>query len=742
MESASRDFHENINNKILCVSTEALNTVNLPDYIKEYILTALNCREKVILFTDDILYKDLEGIFKNNNELIIEGYKKSKLKIVTYNPVNFNINCSELLEVLSEGAKTKEKIKIVWDFKNTAKKIGKFDVVNKSVDIIFNYTNYLVSNLFYMNNSNYNYQNLTDFCNKFNVISIFDRGREITLKDKSFIDKAMWMLQSNAQLKYEKNTLVLFNEIFSTIPKTQNKEQYKTSVINKLKDVCDVDFCLIYASDREKENVLSVDSLYGITKKHKYFMINDNKLLAYQKMYNEKIISKNGCIFTNIDDLPDDDLKETFKKIGVDSCIGIYVEYYEKVKGVMWIGRYENRKIMLKSDIQYIECICKTAFYLIQDHFKFLDMQNKLIENEKMRAIAEMAGGIAHDINNILTPIMGCIQLIKDNFNDIDIMKQLDMIEMCACDGMNITNKVKQISKQYNVEEKVELLSIDEMLMDCIELTKNKWLTQSAFNGIKIKVVTEIDSGCVINGNVTEIREVFINLISNAVDAMPNGGIIEVVSHKNEKDVVIEIRDNGIGMDEEITKRVFEPFFTTKGNKGSGLGLSISFKIIQSHGGNFEINSKVNLGTCFKIKLPISKNKKIENKYIVENKIAFKGNILIIDDEERIRNVISDILKSMTGARIKSSNGDNVISELQRRKYDIIVCDFSMPEKDGLKIAEIVKKYDASIFFCLMTGWVGNFEKRKMSNVDFILNKPVSKININNMFVKYKTIKV
>ena len=142
-----------------------------------------------------------------------------------------------------------------------------------------------------------------------------------------------------------------------------------------------------------------------------------------------------------------------------------------------------------------------------------------------------MAAGISHDVNNILTPILGSVQLLKDTIKEKENLKLLNVIEICAYDGINITNKVKKLTKRYNNED-LEIFSIDSIISDAIDLTKSKWLTESIFKGIKINIIKSLKSNGTVQGNVTEIREVFINIITNAIDAMPKGGIIEI-STKN-----------------------------------------------------------------------------------------------------------------------------------------------------------------------------------------------------------------
>ncbi|MBZ9684801.1 hybrid sensor histidine kinase/response regulator [Clostridium estertheticum] len=722
----------------LCIGTDVLNINNLPKIIKKYISDALLNGEKIIFFTDDIFYKDIEKNFSSQEQFIRHNINTGNFKIKTYNITAFDYDYKEFLDIIDIISVVKQNLRIIWDFKNVIKRVGKLEAVIKCVEKIIECSKDNVSNMVYIDNSAHNFNRLNRFSNLFGKLIIIDRNREMEFRNKDEIEKAIWMLQSNSQLKYQNKNLVLFNDVFSNIPKSTDENEFKKIIMSKIKDVCDVDFCILHSSLKEQENIIAMDSYYGITKKHKYYLINDAEIIQYLNKFNEIVLNSNVDILLNVSEIVDSKLVDKFKLIGIVSYMAIAVEYYDVAKGVIWIGRYENNRELSKNNIEHLRSICKTAFYLIQEQKRFSDMQNRLIQNEKLKAMGEMAAGITHDINNILTPILGSVQLLKDTIQEKENFKLLSVIEICAYDGMNITNKVKRLTKKYN-DDDIQTFSIDGAISDAIDLTKSKWLTESVFKGIKINIIKSLKSNEKVQGNITEIREVFINIIANAIDAMPSGGKIEVITKNKASKVIVEIRDNGIGMSSDIQKRIFEPFFTTKGNNGSGLGLSISYNIILSHKGSMKIESEENVGTSFFVKLPICENIVKSYEEVSKNVIDFKGNVLVIDDQEQIRNVVSSMIKSIAKCKIKTCGCDNLDSELKRRKYDIIVCDFTMPSINGLQVAQKVKEISKSTYFCLMTGWVGSFEGQEMNNVDFVLNKPINKDSLKQMFFDYNT---
>jgi len=568
MKYINKNLHRGGKNS-LCIGTDELNINNLPTILKKYISDAIINNEKVIFFTDNIFSNNIE---KNSNDVekfIADNKNKDQFEIKPYNIAEFDYDCKVFLEIIDIIFVSKQKLRVIWDFKNVIKRDSKLESVIKCVQKIIDTSKDNVSNMVYIYNNVYKYNKLCNFSDLFQTLIIIDRNKEMEFTNKKEIEKAIWMLQSNSLLIYQ-------NEI----------------------------------------------------------------------------------------------------------------------------------------------------------------MQNRLIQNEKLRAMGEMAAGITHDINNILTPIVGSVQLLRDTIKEKENLKLLNVIEICAYDGINIANKVKRLTEKYNNED-LEIFNIDSVISDAIDLTKSKWLTGSIFKGIKIDIIRELKSNEVVLGNITEIREVFINIIGNAIEAMPVGGVIEIITKNKASKAVIEIRDNGMGMSKEIQKRIFEPFFTTKGNNGSGLGLSISYNIILSLKGSMKIESEENVGTSFIVKLPICEKLIKKSDDILNREIDFEGNILVIDDQEQIRTVVSSMIKSIAKCKIKTCGCDNLDSELKRRKYDIIVCDFTMPSINGFQVARKIKEINKNTYFCLMTGWVGSFEDQEMINVDFVLNKPINKDSLKKMFFSY-----
>lgn len=373
-----------------------------------------------------------------------------------------------------------------------------------------------------------------------------------------------------------------------------------------------------------------------------------------------------------------------------------------------------------------------------KDELKSVILDN-IFEKENLKINLELVLGIIHDLNNILTPIAGSIQLLNaSNIDNKNIKKYLNIIETCTYDSINIINKVVKITDDYKQSNNLNTFNINKCIQDAVDLVKNKLRAESASKGIKIDVVTSFKASLNIKANITEIREVYINLLNNAIDALPHGGIIEISTMDDDGYVVTQVKDNGIGIDSSNLNNIFEPFFTTKGSHGSGLGLSISYKNVKENDGKISVESTLNKGTIFTISFPASKdNINTSNEEPEKRNIDFKGSILLIDDHSKIRSVVADIIKLVADCKIKSIDSSNVEEEIKRRKYDIVISDFSMPNINGIEVAKLVKKYSPNTYFCLMTGWIGKFNKDSSEKIDFILSKPVNKKKIAEIFANY-----
>jgi signal transduction histidine kinase len=234
--------------------------------------------------------------------------------------------------------------------------------------------------------------------------------------------------------------------------------------------------------------------------------------------------------------------------------------------------------------------------------------QNQIVQQERLRAFGEMAGGVVHDFNNSLTSIIGYSDLLLNNADilaDRSItLRHLKTMNTAGRDAAHVVSRLRDFYRSRESEDVFATVDLNEVIEQSVSLTQPKWKTQALTSGRKIEMKLDLEKLPPVSGNPAELREALTNLIFNAVDAMPAGGTVTLRSRTEDNAVLFEISDTGTGMSEDVRTRCLEPFFSTKGDKGTGLGLSMVFGIIKRHNGTLDIESAVDRGSTFRIRFP------------------------------------------------------------------------------------------------------------------------------------------
>ncbi|MBI4691759.1 MAG: HAMP domain-containing protein [Nitrospirae bacterium] len=226
------------------------------------------------------------------------------------------------------------------------------------------------------------------------------------------------------------------------------------------------------------------------------------------------------------------------------------------------------------------------------------EAQEQLVQAAKLAAIGELASNIAHEINNPLTSILGYSELIKEEADIHNIMRDIEVIEKESLRARDIVHQLLEFSKKRPLE--IKEININNIISEVLSLVS------VPLKDSNINITGNYDDVPTIEGDANQLKQVFLNIINNAIFAMPGGGTLAVATRSEKENVYVEISDMGKGIPHEILQRIFEPFFTTKQDKGTGLGLSISYKIIQSHHGSIDVESEEGKGSKFTIVLPFT----------------------------------------------------------------------------------------------------------------------------------------
>ena len=352
--------------------------------------------------------------------------------------------------------------------------------------------------------------------------------------------------------------------------------------------------------------------------------------------------------------------------------------------------------------------------------------QTQLVQSAKLNALGEMAGGVAHDFNNILAAILGRTQLLLQHAEDGAARRQLQVIEQAALDGAHTVRRVQEFTR-VRQDESFETLDLNQVVMGVVELTRTAWEAGAKRRGLSIDVEVELRATRAVAGNASELREVLTNLVLNAVDAMPWGGRLAIHTWSDEREVCVRFEDDGVGMDAETRERIFDPFFTTKQVKGTGLGLSVAYGIVSRHHGTIEVDSEPDVGTIFTLRFPAGQFETAAVLAAAPGPLP-RLRVLVVDDEEPVLSVMGDLL-GLLGQNVRTAQGGAAgLEALDREAFDVVFTDLGMPEVNGWDLALSVKALRPSTPVVLVTGWGFQLEggAALAHGVDFVLPKPFS----------------
>lgn len=385
--------------------------------------------------------------------------------------------------------------------------------------------------------------------------------------------------------------------------------------------------------------------------------------------------------------------------------------------------------------------------------------QQAMLQQERLRALGQMASGIAHDVNNALSPVALYIESLLETEPDLsDRARQyLEIIQRAVDDVAQTVTRMRDFSRERAPHLQLLPVQLNDLVPQVIDLTRARWsdIPQQAGTAIDVRKELAIDLP-VIAGVESEIREALTNLVLNAVDALPEGGVVTVrtstsidsttldTSGAENRAAVVEVADTGIGMDEEACRRCLEPFFTTKGERGTGLGLAMVYGAAQRHGAKVEIDSAVGLGTVVRLVFPVSRTPIAEASRTVPAVAppAKQMKLLLIDDDALVLRSLREILAADGHLVLTAGSGPEGIvvftAALERGEpFAAVFTDLGMPHMDGHQVAAAIKKASATTPVVLLTGWGQQMsdEGNIPANVDQVLGKPPRLRNLRDALV-------
>ncbi|MBI9108382.1 MAG: response regulator [Spirochaetales bacterium] len=376
----------------------------------------------------------------------------------------------------------------------------------------------------------------------------------------------------------------------------------------------------------------------------------------------------------------------------------------------------------------------KAVIVIMEDMTVRLTLEAQLRQAQKLEAMGTLASGIAHDINNTLAPITLYTDALLESEENLSerARRFLTTIKQAAGDIESTIGRLSTFYKKDGGGLLIKPVDLHDLFQQVIDMTRPRWKDLLQKSGKTIEMKIDIpEHSPVFSGIESEIREALVNLVLNAVDAMPGGGIVTLRAVENEENVILEIEDTGTGMNDEQKSKCLEPFFTTKGDSGSGLGLAMVFGTMRRHHGEIEIDSEEGRGTTIRLIFPqLKSGNGAQATELVPNNLP-PLRILCIDDEPAVREALKEILEMDNHQVVVAGNGMEGVKAVEEttrelNDFDVIITDLGMPDMDGWEVAERIKKLRPDTPVFLLSGW-GNFiddSKKEVQLVDGIMGKP------------------
>jgi signal transduction histidine kinase/ActR/RegA family two-component response regulator len=360
--------------------------------------------------------------------------------------------------------------------------------------------------------------------------------------------------------------------------------------------------------------------------------------------------------------------------------------------------------------------------------------QAGIMQQERLRALGQMASGVAHDINNAISPVSLYTEslLAREKGLSASGRGQLEVIQRAISDVAQTVARMREFYRPRESQMPLARVQINDLVHQVVELTHVRWSDMPQQRGVTIALKLELETKLpIVMGADSEIREALTNLVFNAVDAMPDGGTLTLRTRTDKAGLVlVEVSDSGVGMDEDARRRCLEPFFTTKGERGTGLGLPMVYGMVQRHNADIAIDSEVGKGTTIRLSFPAAPIQTAAQP-VATVEVPKGLRLLLVDDDPVLLKSLRDALEA-DGHEIATANGGREGIETFREAHEAnqafsaVVTDLGMPYVDGRQVANAVKSIAPDAPVILLTGWGQRLQAEGdlPAHVNLVLAKP------------------
>jgi len=360
--------------------------------------------------------------------------------------------------------------------------------------------------------------------------------------------------------------------------------------------------------------------------------------------------------------------------------------------------------------------------------------QSQLVRGETLRALGQLSSGMAHHLNNLLAVIVGRAELALLKTEDEPLRRALEIILRTSRDGAEVVRRVQRFGRLEPPSDTVAC-DVNEIVQEVVELTRVHWQDEAQRRGSRIEVRVIPGVVPLAVGEPGPIREVVMNLVLNAVEAIGDGGLITIRTGADASRVHCVVTDDGPGITEDVRRRAFEPFFTTKGPKSTGLGLSVAYGTVQRYGGTLALESVERQGTTATVSLPLAAASGPRATPAIRGGELSPIRILVIDDEAEVRTVLADLLTAERHNVLQAASGREGLAMLEEGlRVDLVLTDLGMSGMRGSDVARTIRVQWPGLPVGLITGWGEHVTTEELEDVRFVIAKPFDAAALRQAF--------
>ena len=410
--------------------------------------------------------------------------------------------------------------------------------------------------------------------------------------------------------------------------------------------------------------------------------------------------------------------------------LGHFTSYTEQIPAwdqVPILGRKAARRdwVELLTSGGWIPAVVFIAFRAVRS---LQQLHAESLRQERLRAIGQMTSGIAHDLNNALTPLVGSAELLMASIPVPSARQRRlgNLLEKAAVDVSAIVDRVSHFRSQGCSVQR-EVVSLAALVSEAFAGMQPILKAQSELDGVHVELISDVDEASV-DVCPSEIRVLLTNLLLNAVQVMPGGGRVTVRNHYRGNDMIVEVMDTGCGMDREQLRRCLEPFYTTK-SSGSGLGLPTCRQIVEGYGSQLEIRSSPGRGTWVTFGLPVPDPKQVPASEADAPVSISAQCVLLVEDEIEVRRTLRLMLTHLGLTVVDVACGQDAVRAFRRQEVDLVITDFGLPDMTGAELIGQLRQIREQVPVIVLSGWGTESILARcepLSEPDQVLKKPVS----------------